>query len=639
LDNVNSKVNTLKLNGGHTALINSSLEVVNLNLGGGLLYLDPSYFAAEKLSKATISSQMVVGSGSVSILESAGLDLGDVNAAIVDTFDVKSAHDLGEGQAALAIGKSITLGQGGVIYVDPTASVDGTAVTSASTFGNVSDLSTTTQTAFFGPGSLLIVDARSVDGAVISAQEGNTDHTARIESAAKLVVLNPVKGSFALLKGFAGGITASGWLEIKNADRMLSLSKELENSDTTLTLNATVNDPKEALPGLDSDLSPAVRKTWDKGLNDVDSSMGGVRFLSRAANDNYMADATSASRTVESAARIALIGGVPTMTYAANSAAVDAITARLGKASPTNLYTMNADGSIGRGASAGSDYATHGFGLWITPLFKSMNGFGLEAGNNEMDVSGRLGGVALGADYTFENNLRFGLTFNIGGGFNTGSGDYSETKNNFNFWGIGAYAGWAPNAFSLTADVNYTSIFNKLRQDLPGSLGMGEELKTSMFSSALSAGLRGEYLIQSAIDITPHVGVRHTWLHVDEYNVKASGTKILKGDAISQNIWSFPLGVTFSKNLEFDNGWHMTPQLDLQLTPHAGDIKAKAQTRFTGVPKKSELDTQVFDYLTYGGQVGVEFGKNNFTVGVNYNLQICAHSSSHGVFGTLRYEF
>ncbi len=160
-----------------------------------------------------------------------------------------------------------------------------------------------------------------------------------------------------------------------------------------------------------------------------------------------------------------------------------------------------------------------------------------------------------------------------------------------------------------------------------------------MRSSALSAGLRGEYLIRSAIDIIPHIGVRHTWLHVNEYDVKASGRKILKGDAFSQHIWSFPVGVQFAKTFETESGWHIMPQLDLQLTPHAGDIEAKAYTRYTGVPKKTELETQVFDRLTYGGQVGLEFGKDNFAVGVNYNLQVGAQSSSHGLFGTLRYEF
>ena len=378
---------------------------------------------------------------------------------------------------------------------------------------------------------------------------------------------------------------------------------------------------------------------WDNAQNDVNAEARGVRFLSRAARADYIADARQAAVTIESAARMALVGAVPQMTMAASNAAGNAVTQRTSLAQPGGnaIQSVAPDGSMQTGASAG-DAARTGFAMWIMPLYQSSNGFGMKAGNFDMDFSGGLGGVAIGADYTFDNAIRAGITFNIGGGYAQGSGDLNETTNNMNFWGIGAYAGWAQNNFGVTADVNYTSTYNKLEQDLPASMQMGK-LKSDVTAYAISAGLRGEYKIEtSALDITPHAGVRYMSLNTDEYDVKSGGT-LLKGDAINQSIWTFPIGVAFSKQIETGNGWHFKPSLDLAVIPAAGDIDARSDVRFTGTGTKAELDTQTMDYVSYMGQAGLEFGNETTSLGVNYNIQLGAKSTAHGVFGTFRYEF
>ena len=132
--------------------------------------------------------------------------------------------------------------------------------------------------------------------------------------------------------------------------------------------------------------------------------------------------------------------------------------------------------------------------------------------------------------------------------------------------------------------------------------------------------------------------MRYTSLNTDEYDVKSGGT-VLKGDAINQNIWTFPVGVAFSKEIETGNGWHFKPSLDLAVIPAAGDIKARGDVRFTGVNGSAEVETQTMDYITYMGQAGLEFGNDTVSLGVNYNLQAGANTTAHGVFGTFRYEF
>ncbi|MEG6501462.1 MULTISPECIES: hypothetical protein [unclassified Desulfovibrio] len=45
------------------------------------------------------------------------------------------------------------------------------------------------------------------------------------------------------------------------------------------------------------------------------------------------------------------------------------------------------------------------------------------------------------------------------------------------------------------------------------------------------------------------------------------------------------------------------------------------------------------DYVTFVGGVGFEVGKDNLSLGLNYNIQASDHRTGHSVFGTVRYEF
>lgn len=386
-------------------------------------------------------------------------------------------------------------------------------------------------------------------------------------------------------------------------------------------------------------LNEYIRATQDRGeIGDAFvSDMGkpaGVRFLSRAIASNFGNASTDAAKAVESSMNIATVAAVPQMTLGANLASVGAVTQRTAFAMP--------DGNLlSTGLSAGNKYDKTGFAMWIMPLRQSNSTFDMKAGDAlTTDTRASIGGIAIGADYTWDRMFRLGLTFNIGGGYATGSGDFADTKNDMNFWGIGAYAGWAWNNFGLTADVNYTSTFNSISQELHPDFAMND-LKADVRAYAISAGLRGEYTFETAmLDITPHAGVRYTCLSTDDgYDVTSGGQTVLEADRTQQDIWTFPIGVQFAKSFVMDNGWYVKPSLDLSITPAAGDVEARRDVRFTGVSGALTTEAQTMDWVSYGGQAGLEFGNDNVKLGVNYNLQLGAHSTNHGVFGSLRYEF
>lgn len=522
----------------------------------------------------------------------------------------------------------------------------------------------TGNTATFGDNSLLVVDGNAIfgDKAAITFNPDSTvatDSTLKVAEGAKLLVTDAVAGQtytivdkVASVTGMTAGEPFAGWKTegLSTTTDMISLGDAeftLDTGATTgkVTTSAVRNDAHTVFPNLSDGMANAVNDLytghdgaageprWDYA--DVNSADMGVRFLSRATDNRFLGmDKEAAAATIESAARIAFAGAVPQMTKMASDAGTNAVVNRLGFANPADgAQAMDAEGKI-------VDRNTTGFALWIAPLWQSQHGWGMEADNLDYGFNGNLGGVSLGADYTFENAIRAGITFNIGGGYAESSGgDLSSTENRMSFWGLGAYAGWNYENFGLMADVSYTSTWNDLKQDMDSRMGMGD-LEADVQASAISAGLRAEYKLEtSVLDVIPHIGVRYMSLNTWGFDAESNGGTVLEGDGFHQDIWTFPVGVTFTKDFTLDSGWSFKPSIDFSVIPAAGDIKAKQDVAFTGLPGSYEVETQMMDYLTWQGGVGLEMGNDTMSFGVNYTLQAGQHTTGHGVFGSFRYEF
>ena len=505
-------------------------------------------------------------------------------------------------------------------------------------------------TAKFGANSLLVVNGANIygDKAAIKFADASGG-TLTVSEGAKLLVTDAVAGqTYTIVGNVAAGSTVAGWKNngMTSTTDMISLGDaKFDSTGKKVTTAAVRNDAHTVFPNLSDGMANAVndlytghagaagQPNWDYA--DVNSADMGVRFLSRATDNRFLGmDKDAAAATIESAARIAFAGAVPQMTKMASDAGTNAVVNRLGFADPADgAQAMDAEGKI-------VDRNTTGFALWIAPLWQSQHGWGMDADSMDYGFNGNLGGVSLGADYTFENAIRAGITFNIGGGYAESSGgDLSSTDNRMNFWGLGAYAGWNYENFGVMADVSYTSTWNQLKQDVDSRMGMGD-LEADVQATAISAGLRAEYLLQtSAMDIIPHIGVRYMSLNTWGYDVDTHGGTVLEGDSLHQDIWTFPIGVTFSKDIALDSGWNFKPSLDFSVIPAAGDIKAKHDVHFTGLPGTYEVETQMMDYLTWQGGVGLELANDNMSIGVNYTLQAGQHTTGHGVFGSFRYEF
>lgn len=483
----------------------------------------------------------------------------------------------------------------------------------------------------FEDNSLFAVNGNNLTGnnAAISLSD---DASMTVDDTARLRINNAKNGqTYTIVNDDSNTSTNSVWTgNIEASSDMLDMTVDQDGNVT-----AEAKDASEVFTGMDGDTAAIVNGLYGKGLNNTDADEMGVRFLSRATDNRFLgADKDAAAATIESAARIAFAGAVPQMTKMASDAGSNAVVNRLGFANPADgAQAMDAEGKI-------VDRNTTGFALWIAPLWQSQHGWGMEADNLDYGFNGNLGGVSLGADYTFENAIRAGITFNIGGGYAESSGgDLNSTENRMSFWGLGAYAGWNYENFGLMADVSYTSTWNDLKQDMDSRMGMGD-LEADVQASAISAGLRAEYKLEtSVLDVIPHIGVRYMSLNTWGFDAESNGGTVLEGDGFHQDIWTFPVGVTFTKDFTLDSGWSFKPSIDFSVIPAAGDIKAKQDVAFTGLPGSYEVETQMMDYLTWQGGVGLEMGNDTMSFGVNYTLQAGQHTTGHGVFGSFRYEF
>lgn len=596
---------------GETKLVDDTLVADNVALGGALTASGASLvqvqdFGTYSDADSTFTSGALDQAVSVqdTSLMAYGADLAQAQQAVAET---------GHTGAAYYAGKTLTLANGGSLTV-----------------GNAT--APTASGVAFGSGSLLVVDGTAMNDKTVFTGPTNGGATASVDDGSKLHVDNAVAGNFTV---FGAGFTShdTGWADENVTTDSAMLDASYNDTDSKVTVG--VNDAHTVFPNLSDGMADAVNDLYNGKLNNVDSTDMGVRFLSRATNDHFLgADKDAAAATIESAARIAFAGAVPQMTKMASDAGTNAVVNRLGFANPADgAQAMDAEGKI-------VDRNTTGFALWIAPLWQSQHGWGMEADNLDYGFNGNLGGVSLGADYTFENAIRAGITFNIGGGYAESSGgDLNSTENRMSFWGLGAYAGWNYENFGLMADVSYTSTWNDLKQDMDSRMGMGD-LEADVQASAISAGLRAEYKLEtSVLDVIPHIGVRYMSLNTWGFDAESNGGTVLEGDGFHQDIWTFPVGVTFTKDFTLDSGWSFKPSIDFSVIPAAGDIKAKQDVAFTGLPGSYEVETQMMDYLTWQGGVGLEMGNDTMSFGVNYTLQAGQHTTGHGVFGSFRYEF
>ncbi len=329
---------------------------------------------------------------------------------------------------------------------------------------------------------------------------------------------------------------------------------------------------------------------------------------------------TGNGAAAETVARLAVYGGAAQAAISAGASTYDAVSGRMGV------------GATGANITVADN--TQGAALWLAPIYKSSDSDGFDAEGVDYGVDMDLYGVALGADYTLSNGIRFGAMFNVGSGEVDGQGAGSAVSNDFDYYGFAVYGGYTMGALSLVADISYTVADN----DLEGNTAI-DKVGASLDSTNLSLGVTGQYQLDfNGLSVTPHAGLRFSQIDLDDYTVDGEDI-IADYDADSMNIFSIPVGVTLAKEFVGD-AWTVKPSLDLTLTGNFGDDETDGTVHWAGVQNLStNVSSEVIDNFTYGATLGVAAKTGNFSLGLGVNYTGSSNVDEFGVNANARFVF
>lgn len=446
-----------------------------------------------------------------------------------------------------------------------------------------------------------------------------------VASGARMLVIadDNLKTGESFIASEGASATEGFWQQenITSSSRLYNMGSSVEGNAHHLTAQQS---SQPLLPQDTQELMANMAKTQGVNTHSDDASQ---RFISQSMDIRYIREEVIASKIVQSALHLASVVGVQHSTFMALSAAGQAVERHLS----------------GIASMPGAQAAT-GVNLWATLLSDNSSSRGFSSGSWQARSSANLGGLALGSDYGFDAGdfgmVTTGLALNAGGGKTTSHGNVSPTRNDFNFWGTSLYSNWQLGVLNVIADVSYTGSRNRIKQQTPGEID-GASLRAKMNSWAMSSGIKASYQWNNALaDVTPHAGIRYTRLKSESFTTHNELGSLFETADDSQNIWSFPLGVSLSKTFTTKAGYQVKPLLDLTWTGNSGDVRAKSRSWLPGEEASASMtDSSITDHSVLTGNIGVELSHNQLSYRLYYQLNESSHISDNLIHAGIRFAF
>ena len=573
------------------------------------VYVDPEYggpaslLAVQKITNDASKEDVQTLGGKAYIGKNAALGIGftdvEFGDLMADYLTVNGGfNEKGDVKNALALNAPITIADGSGIVINSEA--ERTALDTAFK-GN--------QVTMEGKSALILTDnafGEKKDKAAITFESTSSGSIAVTGTDSKVVLVGDFDANDTTLKiavkkdNTAATITDT--LVIEYAGGLL-LGKK--NDDGTYKLEFQEKEQAVIYDGISRPVADAIVAKLKGQFKDKNAAGYGL-LTNLIAAENYKA--------VDAAAHAATYAGAQQAAVAAVTTMADAMFGRVG-AVGVEAASISATGSQANG------------GVWLTPMYKSVDsdGFNAEGASYGADVD--LSGVAFGTD-TVNGNMRFGAVFNIGSGDAEGKGNGNGLKDEFDYYGFGIYSAMGFGNFALVGDASMTVISHEVE-------GLG--LRGKADTTAVTMGVTGQYTVATpVVDVTPHLGARFIRLNTDSYDLISANGVEGTTDFDVQNVFSVPLGATLSKGFT-TGGWTLAPNADLTIAFNTGDTEAKSNTFIAG--KNIGLNTEVLDEVTYGVTLGLgaQYGAFGTSFGINYTGS--SNTDSFGVNAQARYMF
>ena len=591
--------------------LGATVTTTNLVLSGGSIFVDPDwhkpagFVVTENLSNAgstnsgsgTLDGKAYVGKNAALGIGFANTDAGLAELkALVAPYLVDNGGFAENGvKNALVINDSVTVADGNGFVVDHELT---SANYTSSAPNNAIKL---------GAGAALVVTDKAVDeGATAAITFAGNTASLTAGDGAKVVLVGDFTAADKGQKIFAadnGSAKVTGTVKVEAAGGLLV---------------GQITDGSIASLALDPDAEKAIRSEVSAPVGQLFVDFANGKFDgATGAGYDFLATTISAKgyKAIDAAAHAATYAGAQQAAVVSVTTMADAMFGRVG-AVGVEAASISATGSQANG------------GVWLTPMYKSMDadGFNAEGVSYGSDVDAA--GVAFGAD-TVNGNMRFGAVFNIGSGDAEGKGQGNGLKDEFDYYGFGIYSAMGFGNLALVGDASLTVISHDVE-------GLG--LRGKADTSAVTMGLTGQYTVSTPmVDVTPHLGARFIRLNTDSYDLVGADGAIATTDFDVQNVFSVPLGVTLSKGFT-TGGCTLAPSADLTITFNGGDTEAKSSTTFTGI-KAINMNTEVLDEVTYGLTLGLGAQSGAFGTSFGINYTGSENTDTFGVNAQCRYMF
>ena len=323
----------------------------------------------------------------------------------------------------------------------------------------------------------------------------------------------------------------------------------------------------------------------------------------------------------DGAALQGVFGGAAQAALLAARTSQDAVAGRTGMGATKSALTFADNGQ--------------GAGLWINPIYVSQDSDGFAVSNKDYGVDIDLYGIALGGDYTLSNGLRLGAFFNVGSGDADGNGQAGGVSNDFDYYGVGLYAGYTLGQFSIVGDVSYTVVDS----DIDAATQVGT-IKNSFDTDNISVGVTGQYeFVIGGAQITPHAGLRYSALSFDDSTFAAAGYDNGGHSEIDDvNVFSIPVGVTVAKEFAFET-WTVKPSFDVTLQGNFGDDELDSNAQWDGVAWNSTYTAEFLDNFTYGATLGVAASTGSFSAGLGLGYTGSENTDEFSATANARFTF
>ena len=612
-----------KLTGGTDSTITvgdsgsaGKLVVETLKLNGGKMFLDPVWKEGEvntigNASKGAvifdgtngIDGQIAVGQNSVLVVGDKATDWAE---KAFENSGLKWKDDI---TAALAIRGNQTLGTLGIVATNDGSQESKTSGGSINVDGSLTDHSNKNYKEAgylnFADNSLLIVDTGSLNGGAAISGVTNLE----VDGGSKLYLENMTAGTHTIILG-DGVKTGNVWGNdnILNGDRMLAVTGNKEGNKFTVT--AAVQKAEDVLQGVV--VPNMINNIWRRELNTIRTNEG-IKFLSKAIDKGYIADTKESVRTINEAVQIAGVAGVHR----------------------TGLDTIKrtSDTAVRQLSMANKDAAKEG--LWAEMSYGSTDVSGVKIGNTDTGYNGRYEGISVGSNFkTWESGV-LGGAFHYVSGENKSDEGVSRTKNEYEYFGLSLYNNLRVGNINIIGDLGYSRGDNEIKQ-----YTKIERLKADIDTELMTAGIKGEYLIQQDnFNIVPYVGLRYVRLNVDSFDTKNDTGKLFHTEKEDADLFLVPVGVNISTQVINQSGWTVKPKLDLAYIGALGDKKSETKVGLAEYSAIDEIKVNMADSSAYSGSLGVEFKKDNKAFEVGYSLYSSKHETENRGTMSFKYNF